>query len=135
MGTNYYVAKTINCPHCGDEIIVGRDDSLHIGKSSGGWCFTLHVIPEERLHTWEDWKEFLKHKVIVDEYGDEMTLNEFRPVVEDREWGRRITRSDEEMRRNHAVPGPNNLVRHAIDGRHCVGHGSGTWDLCVGEFC
>jgi hypothetical protein len=30
--------------------------------------------------------------------------------------------------------GPNGLIRHLIDGRFCVGHGEGTWDLINGEF-
>ena len=42
MGTNYYLhrPRTNECEHC------GRADEappLHIGKSSSGWCFSLHV--------------------------------------------------------------------------------------------
>ena len=35
---------------------------------------------------------------------------------------------------NHSLDGPNGLCRHKIDGR-CIGHGAGTWDLVIGEFC
>ena len=43
------------------------------------------------------------------------------------------------MKDNSAVPGPGGLWRRAIDKedrpfQHCIGHGDGTWDLCVGDF-
>ena len=44
MGTNYYLHKKPPCEACGHE-----PAPLHIGKSSGGWCFSLHVIPEIAL--------------------------------------------------------------------------------------
>src|SRR5450631_1105933 len=37
MGTNYYL-QLPGCDHCNR-----AGDRLHIGKSSGGWCFALHV--------------------------------------------------------------------------------------------
>jgi len=45
MGTNYYLVKNERppCPCCERTYVQER---LHIGKSSGGWCFALHVIPE-----------------------------------------------------------------------------------------
>jgi hypothetical protein len=36
-------------------------------------------------------------------------------------------------RQNDSEPGPKGMLRHRI-GSFCVGHGSGTWDLCLGEF-
>ena len=39
MGTNYDAIEP-RCPHCNRE---GR--RWHIGKSSGGWAFGVHVIP------------------------------------------------------------------------------------------
>ena len=42
MGTNYYFEDSSEVCEC-----CGRGaESLHIGKSSGGWCFSLHVMPE-----------------------------------------------------------------------------------------
>lgn len=35
---------------------------------------------------------------------------------------------------NNAELGPNNLLRHKIDGQFCIGHGEGTWDYCIGDF-
>ena len=37
MGTNYYL-ETDACDKCGR-----GDGPLHIGNSSAGWCFALHV--------------------------------------------------------------------------------------------
>jgi hypothetical protein len=41
--------------------------------------------------------------------------------------------SQEWLKRNCAVPGPNNLVRHALE-HGCIGHGEGTWDLLDCDF-
>ncbi len=36
--------------------------------------------------------------------------------------------------KNHSEEGPHGLLRLKIDNTFCVGHGSGTYDYCVGEF-
>lgn len=102
MGTNYYV-----------ETVLGR---THVGKSSAGWCFSLHVT--ENIRSLDEWISCLLWAKntggkIVDEYGKEHSLSEFLIVV--------IQRSPDSL-------------RHDIDGRHCVGHGPGRWDLLEGEF-
>jgi hypothetical protein len=53
-------------------------------------------------------------------------------TITERAWPQR-ERSQEYFRQNLAEEGPNNLMRHTI-GRHCVGHGDGTYDLVPGEF-
>ena len=59
MGTNYY--------------LVTEEGRKHIGKSSGGWCFSLHVYPEEDINDLQDWIPFWNQltpdKHIEDEYG------------------------------------------------------------------
>lgn len=128
MGTNYY-AKINACPCCGH-----TEEGVHIGKSSGGWCFALHVAPEYGLTDWDKWQEFLTkpNVTIEDEYHTSISLRELKEVVENRSWG--YCRGDWEYEVNHAELGPNNLVRCKVDGRHCVGQGEGTWDLIAGEF-
>lgn len=127
MGTNYYLEQQPPCPTCGREF-----DRLHIGKSSAGWCFALHVIPELGINNLDDWKAKWVGKKIFDEYGDEVSHKAMISCITDRRWGCENTKFD--YLSNHAVPGPNNLVRSRVDGRHCVGHGEGTWDLIPGEF-
>ena len=132
MGTNYYFYPFKQCPECGREV-----ERVHIGKSSGGWCFALHVMPEEGVNTWSDWQDFFKNykeSYIKDEYGQRITVDELKSVVEDRKWDRVRSWSLQELARNSAEPGPNGLVRHKIDGTHCVGHGDGTYDYILGEF-
>ena len=63
MGTNYYSVKR-DIEHlvmmdfydlherCYD---LDGNDVLHIGKSSSGWCFSLHVIPEQGINSLQDW--------------------------------------------------------------------------------
>lgn len=142
MGTNYYLI-TSACPHCGR-----GDERLHIGKSSYGWCFALHVIdeawvePEDRIAILDDWRKrwSAPGTRIVDEYGGVISTETMERIITERkgkpkDYPNEFYSSEEEFyRQNHAVPGPNNLSRHLIDGRHCVEYGEGTWDYIRGEF-
>ncbi len=136
MGTNYYLhAKP--CPHCGRS-----EPELHIGKSSCGWVFALHVIPEEGIRDLPDWEtRWLKpDSVIKDEYGREVTPLEMTEIITRRTHGplenKPLGYSSWEHfhRRNQSEAGPNNLLRPKIDGSHCVGHGDGTWSLNAEDF-
>ena len=139
MGTNYYVAEIKICPNCNHELEL--EEGLHIGKSSAGWCFSLHVIPEEGLNSWDEWKAHLSDKRIVDEYGAEFTLEELRKRVEDRRFASRSNKTvpigytswKDFHDKNHSQPGPNGLSRPRL-GPFCTGHGEGTWDYMRGEF-
>lgn len=109
MGTNYYLLKNV-CPTCGRP-----EERLHIGKSSVGWAFGLHVIPEEGIKTLDDWLPLMDAGVIEDEYGTRIDKAAMLSYI---------------TNRSH----PRGLSRHEIDKRFCVGHGDGTWDYLVGEF-
>ena len=76
MGTNYYVAKNL-CECCNR-----YDEEYHIGKSSMGWAFTFQGYKYDNLTTWKLWKEYLKDKIIKDEYGDTISYEEFVEMVE-----------------------------------------------------
>lgn len=76
MGTNYYVIKD-KCHHCNR-----GDREYHIGKSSGGWAFTFQGYPFDGLTSWSKWKEYIKDKLIEDEYGDVISYEEFVKLVE-----------------------------------------------------
>jgi hypothetical protein len=134
-------------------------EATHLGLSSGGWCFALHVYPERGINDlpeliiWlNDELGYLKQPPqewpkIVDENGQVHTLGSFLETVTKRQSARRIGegwdgewwgflyQSEQHFHdSNHSVRGPSGLLRHRVDGVHCVGHGSGTWDLIVGEF-
>lgn len=129
MGTNYYLEKSKPEPE-------GLESQrLHIGKSSGGWCFALHVIPEEGLNSLADWvARWSAGGRIVDEYDRGLTGDEMFLVITARSW-KPADQIPEWYRVNYAEPGPNGLTRAAIgDPARCVGHGEGTWDLITGEF-
>lgn len=128
MGTNYYVSLDI-CAHCGR-----GDDRLHIGKSSAGWVFSLNTHPEHGIKSLSGWQNFLRGKMIFDEYGSRVTLAELLRVIRRRSWAREQRLEPEFLERNHAESGPNGLLRHRIDGRHCIAHGKGTWDIMRGDF-
>ena len=83
MGTNYYWHGD-TCEHCGRS-----GEPIHIGKSSGGWAFALHVNDEiQSLDAWKKkWAE--PHSKIMDEYGVIVTAKKMSEVIEDRSWGGR----------------------------------------------
>lgn len=132
MGTNYYFtpAHAGPCEHC------GRSDAtevLHIGKSSAGWVFALHVIPENGIHDLEDWVRLFPTGRIRDEYGQDVTAEEMVDTITKRA-GRGFARCDAAFHRdNFSEEGPNGLLRHRIN-QYCTKHGAGTWDCMPGEF-
>ena len=141
MGTNFYWKSTA-CETCGHSA-----ESVHIGKSSAGWCFGVHVYPEnpELPQSWDAWKDrfALLPGVIEDEYGDVIVPDEMLQRVEQRSWkpfdehrwGHWYYESEADFHaKNKSERGPNGLLRHQIDGRHCIGHGEGTWDYLIGYF-
>lgn len=136
MGTNYYLHRESDtCPHCGR-----TDNPLHIGKSSIGWCFALHVMPEDGINDLDDWRRLWEQDgaVIKNECGDIEEPEDMLHIIRARHWQNHgvpfgYPSWEEFYRMNHAAPGPNGLVRHAIGG-DCIGHGDGTWDLITGEF-
>lgn len=125
MGTNYYQV-TVLCEHC------GNSERLHVGKSSGGWCFSLHVYPEMGINDLNDWIKRAQHEGFEDEYGRAIAWVDLRPIIERR--GDGFPMDPEWARRNNALVGPNGLARHRLEEGHCIGHGAGTYDLIVGEF-
>lgn len=140
MGTNYYIATT--CPTCKH-----HTERIHIGKSSAGWVFSLHVTSE--LKSLSDWMVRLRNLEIVDgipekiydEYGNQLDLHELLDVITNRTGKVNFKEKpylydswEDFHKSNYSIPGPNGLLRHKVDGAHCVGHGDGTWDLITGDF-
>ncbi len=107
MGTNYYHRTNI-CPHC------DRHDKHHIGKSSGGWTFSFHGEKENPewnslkgvVASFTDWKERLKEGKIFDEYGKEVSLEDFLQLVE--------AKRDE--KNNHTTYCKIHHAQHAVKG-------------------
>jgi hypothetical protein len=131
MGTNYYLTEEV-CPHCNRGNI-----PLHIGKSSGGWCFSLHIIPEDGINDLAAWEMrwSMPNARIEDEYGRTVSPSEMMEIITQRKFfGGARGWDSESLRANSAIPGPNGLARHALLEGHCVAHGDGTYDHIVGEF-
>lgn len=150
MGTNYYLHMDV-CDCCGR-----GDKALHIGKSSGGWCFSLHVDPYNNINTLEDWVALwderilggidgkLKYKnIIKNEYDEPITPSEMLAIITERNYEGRDWNTppscgyaswEDFHYRNYSEQGPNGLIRHKIDEFHCIGHGEGPWDFVIGEF-
>lgn len=140
MGTNFYVVGEA-CKHCGRS-----DPRRHIGKSSVGWVFSLHIYPDEGINTFDDWKLILLGNIykIEDEYGNEFDPLQMMKIIADR----KAKNGDEKWDKppygyaswgvfhleNHSMKGPHGLLRHVPDGYHCLGNGDGTFDYMIGDF-
>jgi hypothetical protein len=113
MGTNYYLHQKPDCECCGRAF-----EPLHIGKSAPGWCFFLHVTPEGRINNLDDWRALwaAPGAYVRNEYGERVELEDLEKIITQRQWKGEFPK------------------RQYIDGRHCVGHGEGTWDYVAGEF-
>ena len=110
MGTNYY-ARIDACPVC---TRCDPADDMHIGKSSGGWAFALHVDPSEGVCDLEDWLEIFYDPTVSlwREDGKRLTPDQMLVVITNRD--------------------PLNSLRLKLSD-HCIGHGP-TYDLVLGEF-
>lgn len=122
MGTNYYLHEPseTRCPTCGHD---PENGPLHIGKSSFGWRFALHIIPEQKILTLDDWKaRWNKDGVkIFNEYEEEITPEKMLAVITERGPG-------------NYCPKDRELSNHNVDGIHCVESGSNSYDYILGDF-
>jgi hypothetical protein len=128
MGTNYYLTNTYcKCckrsrEECTSEHWLKRETllstpevKLHIGKSSGGWCFSLHVIPSLGLNTLDDWELLIDEALdrakweealdrvvkwhIIDEYGDLIGKTELHNIITKRVERYASARLDDDLKR------------------------------------
>lgn len=87
MGTNYYlkIPQSETCDHCGR---ADRYDTLHVGKSSGGWKF-LFDTEYGKFKSFKDWREVLEKypNCLFDEYEKKVSLEEFYKIVESKQGG------------------------------------------------
>lgn len=150
VGTNYYLDLKV-CEHCGR-----GGDRIHIGKSSVGWVFALHVYPDRGIRDLEDYLPLFEAEgsKITDEYGKPVTAWEMRCNIMARARIVDKAKSSEAKIKlgiygdpkydfesegwyahNHAVKGPMGLARGAmVTDRHGpTKHGAGTWDCYEGQ--
>lgn len=141
MGTNYYYQPPLKncCPTCGRG---DAEEEIHIGKSSAGWVFSLHVTDE--IPNLEAWKaKWAEGGTIRDEYGEVISTEEMLRCITERKWPgseeppHGYATYEAFLQCNHAIRGPNGLLRHRPNPRYRsddVVHGEGTWDMFRGNF-
>lgn len=79
MGTNYYTISK-ECPTCGH-----KPEAIHLGKSSFGWQFSFQYNGGQYYKNVPEMREWLKDKKIEDEYGTEISHEEFWKMVADKQ--------------------------------------------------
>jgi len=135
LGTNFFSILNFTQQSCDPFSLksLERHESFHIGKSSIGWCFSLHVIPEIGIHSFEGWVPILMNpeRFIVDEYQKVISFMQLYSIIHDRKGENNFT--SEQLAANFAIQDASGLLRHEIGG-NCIAHGPGTYDLMVGYF-
>lgn len=116
MGMNYFWHEKPACKEC------KRDyPRRHIGKSSFGWCFALHVYPEAlqdqgelSINELDDWIHLwsTSGSYIENENHERIPSQRMIEIICDRD--------------------PKSSRRQDPDRTHCLGPGKGMYDLCVG---
>lgn len=104
MGTNYYCetgrSLEVECD-CG--FVHQMPETLHIGKNSFGWKFTLHVIREKGLECWKDWEPILSRSPrIFNEYDETVTFEEMKEMILHKE-NRKLSEKEKEQMRLMAM--------------------------------
>lgn len=132
MGTNFY-AHVDPCGECGHAATV-----VHIGKSSRGWVFSLHVGGDAPEHL-RGWTTFLKRKgvVIKDEYSRVVSLEDLLEIITKRAGRERGTTSSTSMGEGAFFDPYVGLWRVSPNGawsNHRTPVMGKTYDLCRGEF-
>jgi len=81
MGCNFYLTAKPPCDHCGR-----AHERLHIGKSSAGWCFSLHVDPDNGINDLDDWVRLWSEPgaTIVNEYGETIAPDAMLKIITER---------------------------------------------------
>lgn len=136
---NYYSVLKSELPAPGSTInFYYSKNTYHIGKSSYGWVFSLHVIPDIGITDMASWIYYLTHpeRSIVNESGVEISFDEMITIIKERRAARPPSNLCIQYSPN-AIMGPNNLLRSKIDGNHVIRWGDGghgTWDCVIGEF-
>ena len=138
MSTNYYAHINLGGP------VV----KLHIGKSSFGWCFGLHVTDE--IRSLDDWRKIWAQAfvTIVDECGDKITPEVMLATITQRSHpsDHAVTGllskigvtanvcDDAWYARNHATRGPKNLARQTHNAAPPPDPRNDTYTLISGDF-
>jgi len=65
--------------------IFTQDLEVHLGKRSGGWKFCWNFHKNKYYHDKASLEEFVRSGRVIDEYGEELTPDEFLEMAFD--WG------------------------------------------------
>lgn len=90
MGTNYYVRPAPcerPCIHC------QAPETIHLGKSSGGWAFMFRAYPEigdtgrseigPVVSDFASWTALVHLGTIETEYGEPLAIDDLLKMIED----------------------------------------------------
>lgn len=74
MSTNYYAVEDPTVPHY---------EGVHLGKRAGGWVFQFKWhVGEHPYRNFDEFKEYVRGRVVKDEYDELWESEEFIDMVE-----------------------------------------------------
>ena len=79
--------------------IFTEDSNIHLGKRSGGWKFLWNFHKNKFYSNKEELFNFIRSGRVVDEYGDEMEVEEFITMA--LEWGQPDGHDAKSYRKEH----------------------------------
>lgn len=84
MGCNFYIVEPLTVNNKSEANPYDRQN-IHMGKSSAGWTFSFHAVAE--MKTAKEHMAYYQYLVsvgwqIFNDYGEELTFNEFNCMVE-----------------------------------------------------
>ena len=88
MGTNYYAKPEVLSRMAQEYKAVDIRPfikEVHLGKSSGGWKFTLQYNNGDFYTDWGSMKKWLEGMTIENEYGTEVSLKDFVKLVDSKQ--------------------------------------------------
>lgn len=91
-----------------------EDNSVHLGKRSSGWKFCWNFHDNKYYSNKEELLEFIRSRRVVNEYGEELTPDEFIEMALN--WDG-IVADEEYMTNNHSwMSNPSDYADKEIDG-------------------
>ena len=124
MGTNYFAIVNLGGPRV----------KLHIGKSSIGWCFALHVT--DGIASLADWRRVWAQAFVTieDEYGAPIDADAMLEIIKDRVFQRPSQPEAAWFVDNCATRGPHGLARQTYHATMPPDPANDTYTLISGDF-
>lgn len=149
MGTNYYLYLKSDYEVISNYFKVRKNNNLfnfaeyeflspiriHIGKSSCGWKFCLHIYPNHNINSFKDWYDILQNDeyIITDEYNEVISINKMINIITKKP---RVYKKEDtgKIIDNQYIVSEVGLLQHSYQGFIVVKNETYDYLICEGLF-